>query len=280
MRKMGGLRKYMPITYWTFLVGSLALIGFPGFAGFFSKDAIIEAVGESHLAGAGIAYWSVLLGVFITALYTFRMFFMVFHGEERMDAHTKEHVKESPWVVTVPLTLLAIPSLIIGWFTIGPVLFGGYFGSAIHVASAHDVLGKIGEDYHGPLNFVVHGFEAPALYIALFGVFIAWLFYMKRPDLPEVAQARATWLYNALNEKLYFDTINERVFAAGARALGRLFWHVGDETLIDGAIVNGTANTVGWFAGIARRVQSGYLYHYAFAMIIGLCGLLGWFIWR
>ncbi len=280
MRKMGGLRKYMPITYWTFLVGSLALIGFPGFAGFFSKDAIIEAVGQSQLPGAGIAYWSVLLGVFITALYTFRMFFMVFHGEERMDAHTREHLKESPWVVTVPLTLLAIPSLLIGWFTIGPVLFGGYFGSAIHVASAHDVLGTIGEEYHGPLNFVLHGFAAPALYIALFGVFVAWLCYMKRPDLPEIAKSRATWLYDALSEKLYFDAFNERVFAAGARALGGFFWHVGDEKLIDGAIVNGTANTVGWFAGVARRVQSGYLYHYAFAMIIGLCGLLGWFLWR
>jgi len=176
---MGGLKKYMPVTYWTSLIGTLALIGFPGFSGFFSKDAIIEAVHASHTPGAGFAYICVLLGVFITAFYSFRMFFLVFHGEERFDEHTREHLHESPKVVTIPLILLAIPSVILGALTIGSMLFGGFFGDAIYVDEKHDVLAHIGQHYHGALNFVLHGFKTPPLYLALIGGVSAWYIYLK-----------------------------------------------------------------------------------------------------
>ena len=189
MRKMGGLRKYMPITYWTALIGSLALIGFPGFSGFFSKDALIEAVGHAHhdhpTTATWLAYWSVLLGVFVTALYSFRMFFLVFHGKERMDEHTRSHLKESPAVVWVPLVLLAIPSAVVGWLTIGPVLFGDYFDGAIFVLPQHDVLAALGADFHGSAGFVAHALKTPPLYLALAGVASAWYLWLIRPDIPE-----------------------------------------------------------------------------------------------
>ncbi|MDH3989590.1 MAG: NADH-quinone oxidoreductase subunit L, partial [Gammaproteobacteria bacterium] len=189
IRKMGGLKKYMPITYWTALIGSLALIGFPGSGGFFSKDLLIEAVHESHWEGQGAIYWigylSVLLGVFVTALYSFRMFFLVFHGEERMDKETKSHLHESPWVVTVPLVLLAIPSAIIGWFTVEPILFGGYFQDAIFETERHDVLARMAGDWHGSLGLVTHAFQTPIFWLAAAGVFTAWFLYLKRPDIPE-----------------------------------------------------------------------------------------------
>ncbi len=276
IRKMGGVRKYMPITYWTSLVGSLALIGFPGFAGFFSKDALIEAVHLSSTPGAGLAYWSVLLGVFVTALYSFRMFFLVFHGESRMDAHTREHLHETPWVVTLPLILLAIPSLVIGAVTIGPVLFGDYFGSAIFVAPEHDVLSQIG--FHGALGFVTHAFQGPVVYLALAGLLVAWLFYLYRPQWPEMFRSRLNWLYQVLVEKYFFDRFNEQVITAGSRGIARLLWQVGDVRVIDDTLVNGSARSISWFAGHLRKVQSGYLYHYAFAMIIGLSAALGWFL--
>src|ERR1700682_2603398 len=183
LRKMGGMKKYMPITYWTCLVGALALIGFPGTSGFFSKDALIDAVAASHRAGSGYAYLCVLSGVFITALYTFRMFFMTFHGKERMDHHTQEHLHESPWVVTVPLILLAIPSALIGWFTVKPMLFGGYFDGAIHVLPANDVLGRLGEEFHGSGAFVWSALTALPVWFAALGAFTAWLFFLKRPAL-------------------------------------------------------------------------------------------------
>jgi len=274
MRNMGGLKKYMPITYWTSLVGSLALIGFPGFSGFFSKDAIIEAVHEAHLPGATFAYWCVLIGVLVTALYTFRMFFMVFHGKERMDEHTREHLHETPAVVTVPLILLAIPSALIGIFTVGPMLFGGYFADAIHVAPAHNVLEHIGEDYHGPLQMVLHGLMAPPFWLAMLGLVSAWFLTLKRPDLAERIRLGSGSLYRILVDKYGFDRFYVFFFAGGARRLGRLFWQIGDIRLIDGLLVNGSARLVGWMAGVMRQLQTGYLYHYAFAMIIGLLVLL------
>jgi len=278
MRKMGGLKKYMPITYWTMLIGSLALIGFPGFAGFFSKDAIIEAVHESHITGSGFAYFSVIVGVFITAFYSFRLFFMVFHGEERMDEHTRSHLHESPWVVTGPLIALAIPSVIIGAIFVGPMLFGDFFSGAIHVAEAHDVLAELGHHFTGWGGFILHGLQGPALYLALAGVATAWYLYLKRPDIPEMLKQRLSLIYRILENKYGFDEFNDKVFAGGSRRLGDMLWRIGDVKIIDGAIVNGTARGVAWMAGALRHLQSGYLYHYAFAMIIGLLLLIMLFV--
>jgi len=273
MRKMGGLRKYMPITYWTSLIGTLALIGFPGFSGFFSKDAIIEAVHASTIAGSDFAYFAVLVGVFITALYSFRLLFMVFHGRDRFDSHGGHNPHESPWVVTVPLILLAIPSLLAGYF-IGDVVFGGFFGNAIFVAGPHDVLGKLGSHYHGVWSFMLHGLQAPPFWLAMAGVATAWYLYIYRPDIPGVLKARLHGLHSLLMNKYGFDDFNDKVFAAGSRGLGSLLWRVGDRFLIDGAVVNGSAKTIGWLARLVRHVQSGYLYHYAFAMIVGVWLLL------
>jgi NADH-quinone oxidoreductase subunit L len=285
MRKMGGLKKYMPITYWTALIGSLALIAVPGTSGFFSKDALIEAVHESHLAMAPYAYWCVLLGVFVTAFYSFRLVFMTFHGQERFhtdpDHHEHGHKPhESPWVVTVPLILLAIPALVIGWLTITPLLFGDYFGKAIFVLPQHDVLGHIKEEFHGPAMFVLHAFQGVPVYLAASGVLAAWYLYIKRPDLPGQIAARVSALYKLLANKFYFDEIYQAVFARGSRGLGTALWRVGDVALIDGGMVNGSARVVGWLAGLLRHLQSGYLYHYAFAMIIGLSALLAWYVLR
>ena len=286
IRKMGGLRKYMPITYWTALIGSLALIGFPGSAGFFSKDALIEAVEESHWLVDGefyvywIAYLSVVLGVFVTALYTFRMFFLVFHGKERMDEKTRSQVHESPWVVTGPLILLAIPSAVIGWFTIAPVVFGNFFGTSIAVTERHDVLAQLGREFHGSWEFILHAFQqSPVVYLAAAGAGTAWYFYLKRPELPDMISKKLSGLYTLLVNKYYFDDLYINGFAAGGRAAGKFLWQKGDELVIDGILVNGTANSVGRLAGIMRQLQTGYLYDYAFAMIIGLTLLLGWMLW-
>ncbi len=281
MRKMGGLRPYMPITYWTCLVGSLALIGFPGTAGFFSKDALIDAVHLSSRTGSGYAYFCVLSGVFITALYTFRMFFMTFHGKPRMDHHTQEHLHESPWVVTVPLILLAIPSAVIGWFTVEPMLFGGYFGSAIHVLPANDVLRRVGEEFHGsPMEFLQAAFSALPVWLAALGAFTAWLFFLKKPELADAAQRRFKWLYAILVDKFGFDWFNEHVIMVAARLLGGGLWRFGDQIVIDDGMVNGSARSVGWLGSVMRYAQSGYLYHYAFAMILGLASFLLWILWR
>jgi len=278
MRKMGGLKKYMPITYWTSLAGSLALIGFPGTAGFFSKDALIIATGNSEIAGSGYAFFCVMAGVFITALYSFRMFFMVFHGNERIDEDARHHLHESPWVVTLPLVLLAIPSILIGWPTVGPLLFGDYFGDAIFVLPEHDVLSQI--EYTGALGFVAHAFTAPAvLLLAGAGVLTAWYLYLKNPLLPAAIKAKTEFLYQLLVNKYYLDDFNEKIIARGSRLLGQGLWKGGDVAVIDGALVNGTANTIGKLAGIVRQLQTGYLYHYAFGMMIGLVLLVGWLIW-
>jgi len=278
IRKMGGLKKYLPITYWVSLVGSLALIGFPGSAGFFSKDAILIATHNSTVWGSGYAYFAVLSGVFITAFYSFRMFFLVFHGEERMDEHTREHLHEPPAVVTVPLILLAIPSAIIGWLTIDTVLFSDYFDQAIIVFSEHGAMEALAEEFHGPASFVLHGLAPGPTWLAAAGVISAWYIYLRKPGLAATIRARLEWLYQLLDNKYYFDRFNEIVFAGSARAIGQVLWRLGDALMIDGLIVNGSARLVGWFSGVARQVQTGYLNHYAFAMISGLILLLGWVV--
>lgn len=278
IRKMGGLRKIMPITYWTSLIGSLALIGFPGFAGFYSKDIIIEAVHASSIPGAHIAYWAVLGGVFVTAFYSFRLFFLVFHGEARMDKHTAEHAQESPKVVTWPLILLAIPSVIIGFVAVSAVVYGDYFKDVIFVAEAHDVLGELAEEYHGPLQFISHAFHAPAVYVAAIGVATAFLFYIVAPSIPAFLDSKLGFFRRILENKYGFDDFNQAVFARGSVSLGRQLWEKGDIKIIDGAVVNGAANSVGLLAGLARNVQSGMLFHYAFAMILGLLAMLTWFL--
>ena len=284
VRKMGGLKKYMPITYWTALIGSLALIGFPGTSGFFSKDALIEAVRDSHWYETDqfvywMAYLSVLLGVFVTALYSFRMFFLVFHGEERMDKKTKSHLHETPWVVTGPLILLAIPSAIIGWATIEPILFGSFFGNAIYVTKEHDVLAHLGASFHGSVEFILHALQGPAVYLAFTGAFLAWYLYLRRPEIPGIIRQKLSAVYEVLDKKYYFDDLYIKGFAAGGRRTGQFLWQKGDEVLIDGLIVNGTARSVARFASVLRRVQTGYLYHYAFAMFVGVTVILAWVLW-
>ncbi|MBI3569934.1 MAG: NADH-quinone oxidoreductase subunit L [Gammaproteobacteria bacterium] len=280
IRKMGGLKKYMPVTFVTAWAGSLALAGIPPFAGFFSKDMIIEAVHFSTLPGSGFAYVAVLAGVFITAFYSFRMLFLVFYGKPRMDDHTKRHLHESPWVVTLPLVLLAIPSFLIGLLTIEPLLFGGYFADALKVLPAHDVVGRISRGYQGLGPFIAHGLQSPPFVLAAAGVLLAWLLYIRYPQLPDQIRARVQWVYDILLNKYYADEFNDFVFARGARALGRMCWRIGDVKLIDGLAVNGTARVVGWVSSVMRHVQSGYVYHYAFAMILGVFLLITFFLHR
>ena len=280
MRKMGGLKKYMPWTYWTALIGALALCGIPPFAGYFSKDAILEAVRQSHTPGAGIAYAAVLSGVFVTALYTFRMMFMTFHGKERSESHGGHAAapRESPWVVTVPLVALAVPSIYAGWAYIEPLLFGGFFGSSLVVGPQPDPLAALAEHWHGPLAFALHGLTALPFWLALAGVATAWWLYIRRPELPDRIAQRLHGIYKVLVNKYYFDDVYQALFAGGARLIGNGFWKIGDVGIIDGFFVNGSARVVGWFAGVIRQVQSGYIYHYVFMMIIGVFLLLTlWF---
>jgi NADH-quinone oxidoreductase subunit L len=278
IRNMGGVRRYMPVTYLTSLLGSLALIGFPGFSGFFSKDAIIEAVRHATLPGAGYAYVLLVMGVFVTALYSFRMFFLVFHGEGPRDHHAAKHLHESPAVVTIPLVMLAIPSVVIGYFTVGDMLFGDFFKGVIHVLPQHDVLGKLGEGFHGPGAFVLHGMMGLPFYLAMAGLATAFYVYMINPGIADWVKTRLEPVYTILDRKYGFDEFNQAVFAGGSRLIGRLLWQGGDRAVIDGVIVDGSARTVGWVAGVVRHLQSGYLYHYAIAMILGLIGLLAWFV--
>ncbi|MGE5385814.1 MAG: NADH-quinone oxidoreductase subunit L [Betaproteobacteria bacterium] len=297
IRNMGGLRKYMPITWITSLIGSLALIGTPFFSGFYSKDSIIEAVGLSHIPGATFAYYCVLAGVFVTAFYSFRMYFLVFHGEERFgkvhhghegdhddeEATTDHHhglapgekPHETPWVVWLPLVLLAIPSVGIGYLTMEPMLFGDYFKGVIAIdAAAHPAMAHLAEEFHGAAAMGLHALTQPPFILALAGVALSWFFYMKRPDIPAAIQKRFTGLYTLLDNKYYFDKINEVVFAAGSRLLGKGLWRGGDVAVIDGVLVNGTARLVGFVASVTRLFQTGYVYHYAFTMIIGLFVLM------
>jgi NADH-quinone oxidoreductase subunit L len=285
MRRMGGLAKYMPVTAGTCWIGALALIGTPFFSGFYSKDAIIEAVGASHRAGAAYAYWCVLCGVFVTALYTFRMLFLTFHGPERFRPAAAEHdheahgdPHESPAVVTLPLIALAVPSILVGFFTVGPVLFGSFFGGSIVVRAGNDVIGALGREFSGPAHFALEGLAAPPFWLALAGALTAWLCFLRYPRWADVLGQRLRFLNRMLTQKYYFDWFNERILASLARLVGVGLWKGGDELLIDGAMVNGGAAAVGWLGGVMRRVQSGYLYSYAFWMVIGLAVLLGWFL--
>jgi NADH-quinone oxidoreductase subunit L len=293
MRKMGGLAKYMPITALTCWVGALALIGTPLFSGFYSKDSLIEAVGASHRYGSGYAYACVLIGVFVTALYTFRLIFMTFHGPERFRAqhaahHGEDHAHghgdvtphESPAVVTGPLIALAIPSFLIGMLTIRPILFGGFFGESIFVRESNDVVAELGRNFPGALAFALHGLVTPVFWLAAAGVATAWVFFLWRPALADTAARTFALARTVLIDKYGFDWFNEHVLAAASRGLGGVLWHGGDELLIDGAFVNGSAATVGWLARVTRRVQTGLLYSYAFWMVIGLAVLLGWFLIR
>jgi NADH-quinone oxidoreductase subunit L len=278
LRKMGGLKKYMPITFVTAWIGSLALAGIPPFAGFFSKDAIIEAVHHSTIPGSGFAYFAVVTGVFVTAFYSFRMLFLAFYGKPRMDEHTRHHLRESPWVITVPLIALAIPSFAVGFMYIQPMLFGDFFGNAIKVLPARDTLAQIHFEGIGP--FIAHGMQSLPFLLAVAGIFVAWLFYIRAPHLPGLIQQKAHFIYAILVRKYGFDDFNDFVFAGGARGIGRVLWRVVDVKLIDGLAVNGTARVVGWTAAVMRHVQSGYIYHYAFAMILGLLLLMTFFLHR
>ena len=278
---MGGLKKYMPVTYWTMLVGAISSAGIPGFAGFFSKDSIIEAAHLSQLPGSGFAYFAVLSCVFVTAFYTFRLLFMTFHGPERFHGHGKpahddhghDHAPhESPAVVTVPLILLAIPSVCAGW-VIGPVLFGGYFGGAIVAVPAHDVLAAMGKDFHGVPGMMSHALASAPFWFAVAGIAAAIYLYLMRPDLPAVIKEKVGYLYTILDRKYGFDEFNDWFFAGGARLIGGGLWKGGDVAVIDG-FINGSARLVGWCAAVIRTLQSGFIYHYAFAMIIGILVLL------
>ena len=293
IRWMGGLRKYMPITWITALLGSLALIGTPLFAGFYSKDSIIEAVHFSNLPGAGFAHFAVLAGVFVTAFYSFRMYFLVFHGKERFDqnpdahhddhhghdAHHAAHVPhESPWVVTAPLVLLAIPSVVIGFMSIDAMLFGDFLKDAIIVnAAKHPAMAELAKMFHGPVQMALHGLMTAPFWLALAGVVSAYYMYMINPALPAAIKRRVEPLYTLLENKYYMDWFNENVLARGARGLGIGLWKGGDEKLIDGALVNGSWKLVGWVSGVVRKVQTGYIYHYALAMIVGIFILVSYF---
>ena len=271
MRRMGGLRRLMPVTYLTCLIGSLALAGIPPFAGFFSKDAIIEAVHHSNMPGAGFAYFAVLLGVVLTAFYSFRLVFMAFHGPSRVDAHTREHLHESPWVVTLPLILLAIPSVIAGFLLVGPVFDGSLLGDSVAAPSADEhslSLSAAAMLSHAPLSI--------PFWLAILGIGLAWVFYSLRPDWPEAVANRLGGIHRLLLNKYGFDDFYQRVFADGSRALGNMFWMSIDRKVIDGWLVNGAAAIVDRSSSLFRRLQSGFVYHYAFAMIIGLVGLTSW----
>ena len=285
IRNMGGLRKYMKITWITSLVGSLALIGTPFLSGFYSKDSIIEAVGMSEIPGSGFAHFAVLAGVFVTAFYSFRMYFLVFHGKERFgrgNAHHDQHddhhghggtPHESSWVVTLPLIALAIPSLLIGFFTIAPLEFGGFFGDAIKISPEHKAMEEMAKEFHGPVAMAMHSLSALPLWLAIAGVVLSWFFYLKRPDIPAKIKSAFSLAHRMLENKYGFDAFNDWFFAGGARALGSGLWRIGDVGIIDG-IVNGAAKLVGWIASWVRRYQTGFIYHYAFTMIFGVFGFL------
>ena len=295
IRWMGGVRKYMPITWITSLLGSLALIGTPFFSGFYSKDSIIEAVAESTLPAAGFAHFAVLAGVFVTAFYSFRMYFLVFHGAERYDqnpdAHHDDHhahddghhdhtPHESPWVVTVPLLLLAIPSVVIGYFTIDAMLFGDFFKDAIFVnADKHEAMHELGHAYHGAIAMAMHAFSSAPFWLAFAGVVSSYYMYMINPLVPAAIKRACMPIFTLFENKYYMDWINENILARGARALGTGLWKGGDQSVIDGGIVNGSWKLVSAVSVVTRQLQSGYLYHYALAMIVGVFLLMTWFVW-
>ena len=277
IHRMGGLRKYLPITYWTSLIGSLALIGSPGMSGFFSKDLIIESEHISLVYGHDFAYFAILISVFITALYSFRLFFLVFHGPERFTFSHGNQPREISMVIKFPLILLAILSVVGGMF-MGVMVFGNFFDGVILVLPEHNVLAYIGEDYYSLVSFVLHGLMTAPFFLALLGVVVAYILYVKRPDITVILRQKFTWFHKVLVNKYGFDYFNDKVIANGSCLIARFFWQIGDLTLIDGAMVNGSAKMVWLAAKIVRHIQTGYLYHYAFAMILGVWLLLGLFV--
>jgi NADH-quinone oxidoreductase subunit L len=294
IRNMGGLRKYMPITWFTSLLGSLALIGTPLFSGFYSKDSIIEAVRASHLPGAGFAYFAVVAGVFVTAFYSFRMYFLVFHGDDRFrhkpfpgehdhhddGPHHDVTPHESPWVVTAPLILLALPSVVIGYVTIQPMLFGDFFkGAIVNDIARHPAMLELASHFHSAGGMAMHSLQTVPLWLAVAGVVTAWWFYLKQPAIPAAIKARFAWIYRLLDNKYYMDWFNEHVLAAATRRIGIGLWKGGDVGLIDGALVNGSARAVGAVAQLTRLLQTGYLYFYALVMLLGVFGLMTWQLW-
>jgi len=294
IRYMGGLRKYMKLTWITSLIGSLALIGFPLLSGFYSKDTIIEAVHESKIFGHGYANFAVLCGVFVTAFYSFRMYFLVFHGKERYDEaphddhhHHDDHghghdakPHESPWVVTLPLVLLAIPSVILGYFGIDKIVHGDWFRGVIAVAPQHDTLGLVKAEFHGAMAMAIHGLMTAPFWLAMAGVGLAYFLYVMKPELPAKLRQQFSGIVKILEEKYYFDRFNEFFFAGGARKLGEGLFRFGDRAVIDGALVNGSAKGVGLMAGLMRHLQTGYIYHYAFVMVAGVLAFLTWLLLR
>ena len=312
IRNMGGLRKYMPITWITFLIGTLALVGTPFFSGFYSKEHIIEAAASANVWGAGFAHYATLIGVFVTSLYSFRVYFLVFHGKERFavdadhghdhahDAHAKDahatdahatdaHAHddhshhggtphESPWVVTLPLVLLAIPSVIIGAIAVDPLLFGGYFKNTIVVLAKHPAMADLQAHWHGWLAYALHAFTSLAFWLVVAGAVITWYCYLINPKVPAAIKSKLSGLNYVLENKYFFDWFYEQVLARGMRGLGKGLWQQGDRGLIDGALVNGSAKLVGAIAAVSRKLQTGYIYHYAFAMIIGLTAAITYII--
>ena len=278
MRKMGGLRKYLPVTYVTFLVGSLALVAFPGFSGYFSKDALIDAVGQSPIPGAAFAYTLLLLSVFVTALYTFRMLFLVFHGPERMGEGIRAHLHESSWVVTLPLVMLAVPALAVGWILFHPLLGGSFFGSSLATPVGINPLASFA--HLSPWRFFLAAWDAPSFYLMLAGLGVAAYGYLWRPEWPARLAARIHPLYRLLVQGYYFDAFYLRLGAPGSVRLGRSLWKWGDERAIDGLGVNGTASRIGWLGALVRRFQTGFLYQYAFTMVAALVVLVSWALVR
>lgn len=299
IRNMGSLRKYMPITWITFLLGTLALVGTPFFSGFYSKEHIIEAAGAANVWGANFAYYSTLIGVFVTSLYSFRVYFLVFHGKERFDTtghgHDDHHhaadvdhepdghghhgtPHESPWVVTLPLVLLAIPSVIIGALVVDPMLFGKFFDGVIKVLPQHPAMHELHEEWHGWVAFGLHAFQTVPFWLVVAGAVTAWYCYLINPKVPAAIKSSLSGINKVLENKYYVDWVNEQIIARGLRCLGRGLWQTGDRGIIDGLLINGSARVVGWVAAVSRHLQSGFIYHYAFAMIIGIMALVTFFV--
>ncbi|CUJ84320.1 NADH-quinone oxidoreductase subunit L [Achromobacter xylosoxidans] len=301
IRNMGGLRKYMPITWITFLLGTLALVGTPFFSGFYSKEHIIEAAGAAHVWGASFAYYATLIGVFVTSLYSFRVYFLVFHGKERFDTSDHGHghghdahghddhghddhghhggkPHESPWVVTLPLILLAIPSVLVGAWAVDPMLFGKFFNGVITVLPQHPAMHELHEEWHGWVAFGLHAFQTLPFWLVVAGAVIAWYCYLINPKVPAAIKSSLSGVNKVLENKYYVDWVNEQIIARGLRCLGRGLWQTGDRGIIDGLLINGSARVVGWVSAISRHLQSGFIYHYAFAMIIGIMALVTFFV--
>jgi NADH-quinone oxidoreductase subunit L len=279
IRQMGNLRKYMPITYITSLIGTLALVGMPFFSGYYSKDAIIEAVHLSQISGSDFAHFCLVIGVFVTAVYSFRMFYLVFHTKERMDPHLREHLQESPKVVWLPLVALALPSIGIAWWTTEPMLFGRFLNESIKVLPEHNTLAMFSREFVDVWSFGVHAVTSLPFWLMTTGIAVATYIYLLKPQLADSLAQRLSPIKSLLEHKYFFDDFNQKVLVNFSLMIGSAFWKAGDQTLIDGVAVNGSARSVGMIAQVMRKIQSGYLYHYALMMLIGLLFLFLWLYW-